>query len=250
MDSASIAFLRDLNNRFYAACADSFSATRAMPWQGWRRCVALAPQSRPLRVLDVACGNMRFERFLESELGENAPLDLYAIDDCDSLVPSRERVAFQNLDIVDALEKGSLARLIDAPDCDFVGCFGFFHHVPGFDCRANLMRALIDKTALGGVVCASFWRFMDDERLAARATCDLSSFGLCGEVSLEENDYFLGWQHEPGLARYCHHFTEEETQSLVRIACEGGRAEVADEFLGDGKSGELNRYVVLRKKAS
>ncbi len=250
MDSASIAFLRELNNRFYAACADSFSATRAMPWQGWHRCVALAPHVRPLRVLDVACGNMRFESFLESELGEGAPLELYAIDDCGSLVPSREQISFQNLDIIAALEDGSFARLIGAPSCDFVGCFGFFHHVPGFDCRANLMRALVDKAALGGVVCVSFWRFMDDARLAARATRDLSSFGLCGSVALEENDYFLGWQHEPGLARYCHHFTEGEVQRLVRIACEGGRAEVIDEFFADGKSGELNRYVVLRKNAS
>ncbi len=248
MDRASIAFLRDLNNRFYEGCAQSFSATRSLPWEGWLRCAGHAPASRPLRVLDVACGNMRFEAFLEKEFGDRAPLEFYAVDDCDALAPLREGGAFQKLDIVGLLCDGtSVASSIDSPNCDFVGCFGFMHHIPSFDFRERLLKALIDKAASGGVVCVSFWRFMSDARIASRASRDLSDFGVQGSPALEENDFFLGWKNEPGLARYCHHFDEEEVNRLIEAACSDSRATLADEFFADGKSGELNHYVVLKK---
>ena len=286
MDATTIDFLRQVNNDFYARCAPSFSASRNAPWVGWRSCLEAAQdcgavrlcdgpdvhlydrataqpgairKGAPVRVLDVACGNMRFAAFLREEL-RGRHIDYFAVDDCAGLVPHLPEdegfsTCFQNLDIIGELAVGvGLARAIDAEPCDLVGCFGFFHHVPSFELRVRLIDALLRKTASGGVVCASFWQFMGDEKFVKKAEAwnsnargELASAGL--DVSqLETGDYFLGWQNEPGLWRYCHHFEELEIDALVAAACEEGKAREVARFSADGKSSAMNRYVVLQKR--
>ena len=116
----------------------------------------------------------------------------------------------------------------------------------------RLIDALLQKTASGGVVCASFWQFMGDEKFVkkaetwnSKAKSELASVGLDAS-QLETGDYFLGWQNEPGLWRYCHDFEEFEIDALVAAACEGGKAREVARFSADGKSGAMNRYVVLQ----
>lgn len=286
MDATTIDFLRQVNNDFYARCAPSFSASRNAPWVGWRSCLEVVqdcgavrlcdgPDVRlygcataqpgairrgaSVRVLDVACGNMRFAAFLREEL-RGRHIDYFAVDDCAGLVPhllggEGFSPCFQNLDIIGELAFGvGLAHAIDAESCDLVGCFGFFHHVPSFELRVRLIDALLQKTASGGVVCASFWQFMGDEKFVkkaeawnSKAKSELASAGL-DTSQLETGDYFLGWQNEPGLWRYCHDFEELEIDALVAAACEGGKAREVARFSADGKSGAMNRYVVLQKR--
>lgn len=286
MDATTIDFLRQVNNNFYARCAPSFSASRNAPWVGWRSCLEAVQDcgavrlcdgpdvhsydratAQPgairkgvsVRVLDVACGNMRFAAFLREEL-RGRQIDYFAVDDCAGLVPHLPEdegfsTCFQNLDIIGELAVGvGLAHAIDAEPCDLVGCFGFFHHVPSFGLRVRLIDALLQKTASGGVVCASFWQFMGDEKFVkkaeawnSKAKSELASAGLDAS-QLEAGDYFLGWQNEPGLWRYCHDFEELEIDALVAAACEGGKAREVARFSADGKSGAMNRYVVLQKR--
>lgn len=286
MDATTIDFLRQVNNDFYARCAPSFSASRNAPWVGWRSCLEAVQDcgavrlcdgpdvhsydranAQPgairkgvsVRVLDVACGNMRFAAFLREEL-RGRQIDYFAVDDCAGLVPHLPEdegfsTCFQNLDIIGELAVGvGLAHAIDAEPCNLVGCFGFFHHVPSFGLRVRLIDALLQKTASGGVVCASFWQFMGDEKFVkkaeawnSKAKSELASAGL-DTSQLETGDYFLGWQNEPGLWRYCHDFEELEIDALVAAACEGGKAREVARFSADGKSGAMNRYVVLQKR--
>ena len=272
MDATTIDFLRQVNNDFYTRCAPSFSATRSAPWVGWRTCLEAVQgcgcatvqpgtnrSGASVRVLDAACGNMRFAAFLREEL-RGRHIDYFAVDDCAGLVPRLPAgegfsACFQNLDIIGELAAGvGLATAIDADVCDLVGCFGFFHHVPSFELRAQLIDALLQKAAPGGIVCASFWQFMGDEKFAkkaeawnSKATSELVAAGLDAS-QLEAGDYFLGWQNEPGLWRYCHHFEELEIDALVAAACEGGKAREVARFSADGKSGAMNRYVVLQKR--
>ena len=62
--------LSRITSEFYAQQAQSFSATRQMPWQGWQQCLNAMPQllsgEKP-SVLDVGCGNLRFARYLCDE---------------------------------------------------------------------------------------------------------------------------------------------------------------------------------------
>ena len=105
--------LNALTSDFYAREAASFSATRQAPWHGWEKAWELitAPDAAQgpfpshaavrdslssraaripddyasnskdsLAVLDLGCGNLRFERFLAERT--NAPLRVTALDNC------------------------------------------------------------------------------------------------------------------------------------------------------------------------
>ena len=252
MDSQLAHRLVACNNAFYRAHAASFSATRSAPWQGWRRIVdvardALGGAACP-RIADIACGNLRFERYLAERLPGVSP-EVLAVDSTPELAAdaARDRVRFVQRDV--------LADLLDGRDplsglspCDLIVCFGFMHHVPGDGLRRALLDALARATEPDGLLAISFWQFMDDARLAAKAHAADEAARVAGwpVCSLEPGDHFLGWQEDPGALRYCHHFTEAEIDGLVAHLRARGLREL-DRFSADGRSGALNRYLVCRK---
>lgn len=262
MDDSTARELIALNSRFYAEHAASFSATRSAPWEGWRRVAdraarALPPSDRELRVLDLACGNLRFERFIEADAVRPACID--AVDNCDNLgrgalLPG---VRYHSIDILEALIAGDGAGTDPFPQLagaryDLCACFGFMHHVPGSALRRALVAALCGHVAPGGVLTLSFWQYLRDPRLARRAAAagalreeDPALAGL----QLEAGDGFLGWQDDPSPLRYCHSFTEEEVDGLAALAADLGFEE-AGRWSADGPAGDLNRYLALRRPAS
>ena len=82
--------LSRITSEFYIQQAQSFSATRQMPWQGWQHCLdvmsCFTAVEKP-RVLDVGCGNLRFARFLTDQAGVQ-PASYFAVDNCEALVQS------------------------------------------------------------------------------------------------------------------------------------------------------------------
>lgn len=277
MDLTTAHELIELNNRFYTEHAASFSATRSAPWEGWNHAAGLLTQLRwprahnggaschsPL-VLDLACGNLRFERFLLNAF-PSVDLRFHAVDACADLAKDASQIPgadFYEMDVLgsfldDWARLGDLGhtvpnrRLADAgiPECDLTVCFGFMHHVPGFDMRASVLDAIVERTALGGVAFISFWQFMRDERLARKALAADSAAhesASSGTFPLDENDHFLGWQSDPSPLRYCHHFDESEIDELV--ASVGTRAREVARYSADGGSGTLNRYLMLERVA-
>lgn len=249
-----------LTSEFYRANAESFSQTRQSPWQGWVRLLevmdARAAERELLRVLDVACGNLRFERYLADAL-PGRMLSGWAVDNCEPLVEAGERsefgplsrIAFQNLDVIERLSGGRLWESLEAPDAsrDLAVSFGFMHHVPLECWRAELLRTLIAKVRPGGFVAVSFWRFLNSDKLARKA--QETTIRARAELVIPElppNDYLLGWQDTQGLYRYCHHFDELEIERLLAAVADS--AELVSRFEADGKTGNLNEYVVLRVK--
>lgn len=243
--------LNDLNAGFYHNEAASFSETRQSPWPGWGRCLASVPVRPHLRVLDVACGNLRFARFLAGERpGEE--VSYHAVDSTPELAggweaPAGWQLSFERRDIVRDLLDGALAQP-EGEGYDLVACFGFLHHVPTAAARAELVSRLATSLAPGGVCCISLWRFASDAALARRAKRTtgeaLSELGLRPR-DLDEGDYLLGWEGRPHVWRYCHSFGEAEVDGLVAAAREG--AAPVDRFLADGRGGRLNAYVVVRR---
>lgn len=312
MDQNSARELIALNNRFYAEHTASFSATRSAPWDGWRQVVAVARETGALptadghpedgshdagftqarygaganaagpdhrlrgitapRILDAACGNRRFERFLAGALG-GMSFEYHGVDGCGALMDTGARLrgagvtshppigddtvptptqdasspisSSAQLHVIDILD--GLLRVTDpfagVPACELVACFGFMHHVPGSGLRAQLVESLLRRTVPGGVVALSFWRFMDDDRLARKALETGAANGVDGV--LEPGDHFLGWQDDRRALRYCHHFDEAEVDALAGKAAPLAR-EIA-RFSADGTSGALNRYLVLQR---
>lgn len=287
-----------LNNEFYRRQSESFSATREASWTGWERVLSFVPQAScggmesassgvshadRLRVLDVACGNFRFERFLAAKY-EGAFYAL-GVDSCDAMAFSalegrdfgEGSVDYLHADVVGRLLEddrrdgifGLSAREGGSVEFDVVVSFGFMHHIPGKRNRLALLRALVEAVRPGGIVAVSLWRFMDDERLARKARAitervreetgeeaaqkgseaDAAPSGtMTPRLDLSDfecGDYLLGWKDDSSALRYCHHFDDAEISSL--ISCVSGAAMLLDRFSADGKSGRLNEYLVFRR---
>ena len=281
MDTETARKLCDITSTFYRENASSFSSTRRASWAGWRRClnemgVGAEPSSDasaafpgcallegaafaagqiprdPLRVLDVACGNGRFLRFLQESL-PGAAIAYFAVDDCeqlahDGLAGDADNVAFQKLDIANSLIDGSIERAIEAPPVDMAVCFGYFHHIPGADSRAALLRALVKSVRLGGHVAVSLWQFAKSPELAAKAVETTAKARVeYGLPALDEGDYLLGWQNRQHAYRYCHTFSDGEVADLSRAV--DGCASLVARFEADGRTGTLNSYLVFRRRA-
>ena len=263
MNPQTAKILCDINDDFYRGHHEGFSATRQGPWPGWKSCLDLieqqgvggfggkGAQGRPQDccVFDLACGNLRFEAFLQSQWPD-AAFKLYALDNCDALVPPTPKVHYQNLDVLGLLLKGrTLSEHYRAPRCDLAVCFGFMHHVPSMDYRGKIMQSLLQQSRSGGYVVVSFWQFMENQHMAKKARAThakaLESPGLAGLVEdLDANDYLIGWNDLSDVYRYCHSFTEEEIDKLLKASC--GNAKLIARFKADGRTGNLNIYVVLQ----
>lgn len=260
-----------LNNTFYCENAASFSATREAAWPGWQRVLhnldsqefaAQDKKESPLSLLDVACGNLRFERFLDAEYAGN--FCALAVDSCDELALTALReydfkqgnVAFHHADILQPLLDGDTAGFLsmfgDAKR-DAAVCFGFMHHVPGMENRVVFLRALVRSVHSGGIVAVSLWRFAEDESGESKARkMDMRAFAQMSELGwhiqatdLESGDHFLGWKNMPGVWRYCHSFSDKEIQGLIDAL--SGEAVVIDRFFADGKNNAMNAYLILRR---
>ena len=256
MDTTTAQALIALNNRFYRDNAASFSATRSAPWEGWKRLGSIlrehgwvgatAPQTR--LVFDMASGNLRFEHFLSTAF-PSIDFEFHAVDNCAALAEhgQNDRIAcrFRQCDILDTLVSSN-AKIPECPLCDLSVSFGFMHHVPSTGLRHRVLEALIERTRVSGLIALSFWQFMNDERLAAKAFRADRALGMDFDISqLEPNDHFLGWQSDPSPLRYCHHFDECEIDELV--ASVGTKVREVARYSSDGASGTLNRYLVLER---
>lgn len=246
MDVETVRALNALNRRFYRAFGQSFSDTRQAPWPGWGRVAeelranGLAEPGRVVRVLDVGCGNCRFERFLL----ETFPQVRWQFCLLDS-VPVGEtppESQFAAFDFVEALLTGDSLPFADA---DLTVAFGLMHHIPSEGLRAKALDALLAATRPGGLVAMSLWQFMSDEGLAAKARATTAASGINPAI-LEPGDCILGWQDaapEDGALRYCHHFTDAEIDRLAAAAPPMAR------FRADGRTGALNTYLIFKSTA-
>ncbi len=276
MDTKFAQMLCQLNNDFYRDQAVSFSDTRHAKWPGWECCLkavssVFLDQSNSV-VLDVACGNLRFEKFLASQLLERH-IQVWALDSCDELLPQTcagtlvEKVNADGADTPDATDVhlqinylhcdvmeaigSSKVFTYGIPQADISVSFGFMHHVPLPEWRVQLLNSLIEATKPGGFVCVSFWEFLADEGLAAkayktheRALVELGPVWGFSSADFNDGDFLLGWRNTPGAYRYCHSFSTSEVDAL--IATVSSRAECVARFRADGRTETLNEYIVLQ----
>lgn len=284
MDLQLIQKLNSLTSSFYAQVATSFSSTRTNPWQGWQQ---LAPmlqdlllQHGSLTVADFACGNLRFEDFLLRTLGDNGAsvagreestcmqsaqkqLSCYAFDNCPQLMheaaldlTSPQDIQFDlqlcTCDLMDALLswKGE-DTCIERP-VQLAVSFGFMHHIPSFSLRVQALKYFASSLNEGAVLCVSLWQFMKSPYLAYKAQQALERACVQGVLSvkeiagLEAGDMLLGWQESTEYFRYCHNFEEPEIENLVSSL--DNTLALEERFVADGKSQDLNTYLVFRKK--
>ena len=216
MTCATVRALCQLNTEFYERNAASFSQTRAAPWEGWRRCMAACGfddsdealgQSMDTQiadsVLDIACGNLRFEAFLANAY-PHIDWSFFAVDNCEPLVASGQediakKVHFTCEDIVSnlleglpAAEPANIPALAAATPFDLVVSFGFLHHIPSFDLRRQFLLEALSQVKPGGYLVVSFWQFLNDP--AKRAKIEqthveaLAFFAGCAETRTNDRE--------------------------------------------------------------
>ncbi|MDO4182644.1 MAG: hypothetical protein Q4E12_03430 [Coriobacteriia bacterium] len=257
MDEATATRLRALNQRFYETTAHGFEKTRHNSWPGWDTLLSVVPlpQAEPAAVgnsspaggpaalndpalcvvTDLACGNWRFETFLERRFPQAC-------------------FAFQTADSARFEAWGTLRSPLDHKQLDLLGdaawdfqpahlvvCFGFMHHVPGQQARLRLLRRMLAGVAPGGFAALSFWRFLEDESLRAK-TLPAAEAGF-NPAALDPGDAFLGFDGSTQAIRYCHSFTDTDMAQLVEAVAP--QARVAARYRADGRTGTLNDYVVF-----
>ena len=265
MDEMTARTLSRMTADFYERVAPSFSATRRRAWPGWERVLEEAGilrgrwgADRPLRVLDLACGNLRFERFLaERTRGEarasggmcTPDVRVLAVDSCDVLAASPApgaHVSYRHVDIAETLlVEGGLQRHLPSRGHDLAVCFAFLHHLPLPEQRSRALASLAGSTRPGGYVAASLWQLSHSERLLERARATTAeALSRLGDVGLGPRDYLLGWQDRTDALRFCHDFSECEVDELAASVAPSAR-EVA-RFSADGATGDLNRYLILQ----
>lgn len=234
-----------LTSAFYREQAASFSATRQSAWPGWEHLLELLPPDPPsLGVVDVACGNQRLGRFLEERL-PHTRLSYVGVDNCRPLAGDAPLV---EADVARTLLERPLH--LGLPEADAAVSFGFMHHLPTSAARERLLSSLVAAVRPGGLAVVSLWRFMDSDPLAAKARATtaraLGALGLA-QGELGANDYLLGWQGKPGAYRFCHYVDDDEVRALTRAV---PSAQPVGTFPADGHGGDLNTYLVLRRKGA
>jgi len=263
MDERTAEILNALTRDFYARQAASFSATRQGPWPGWVKLWEVTRDTAnpsPCRVLDLGCGNLRFESWLAAHASEQS-FNFHGVDATADLVAQADPSIdchFQEYDLMSALAQGNdLALELQGAPADLVVAFGFLHHIPGAASRTRFIQQLAALTNPGGIFALTSWNFMANEQMAEqtrdeheRALAFLQEqapdFDLC---KLEPGDYFKGWQDQADALRYCHYCDAAELGKLIKVAEGEGQAKLLARFESDGRTNDLNSYLIFQSLA-
>lgn len=242
--------LNKLNLDFYNDIAADFSDSRNYSWSGWDNILPFIQEIEKLSVADLGAGNGRFLQFLREEVERE--FNYTGFDFSGKLLTiARELESsthkFKELDIF------SSDNSLGLDEYNLIVAFGLMHHIPGYDNRKRVLEVIKDSLKPGGYLILSFWMFDESEKFRSRYL-DPSRFGIDSK-ELEKNDFLLDWRRdslskselgetEEGklYPRYAHHYDESEISALVQDL----KVEVVEDFRADGKSGMLNRYLVLK----
>jgi 2-polyprenyl-3-methyl-5-hydroxy-6-metoxy-1,4-benzoquinol methylase len=121
-----------------------------------------------------------------------------------------------------------------------VTALAVLHHIPGFDTRQRFVQAARACLKPDGVLILSNWRFVQNPRMQ-RKMLPWSAAGL-SEADVEPGDYLLDWKKDGAGMRYAHQLDEAEVAALAA----GAGLEVVEQFVADGREGDLSLYSVLR----
>lgn len=261
------------------SCGETRKVPREMPHEQARNAADTVSRGEAGNVfgdevllLDVALGNARFEHALMTQF-PHVNWKFYGVDCCDDLLTSAFEVPvdYTSRDVCELLyarlsHDAHLSRAESLkpddqlyPDAahllhpravhvDYAVSFGFMHHIASFEARALFLQLLCACVKPGGAVCVSLWQFMKSPRLSEQALrftpAACAQYGIAPQ-HLEQGDYFMSWQNDSQSFRYCHSFSDSEIQHLVE--CVKPYAQLECMFYADGKEGNLNCYLVLRR---
>jgi tRNA (uracil-5-)-methyltransferase TRM9 len=231
--------LNEINRQFYATTATDFDATRGQAWVGWLALLELMGSiERPIRVLDIGCGNGRFGLFLAEQ---GVPVALYhGVDNSPDLLAYAEQ-SLKGVIPYQLDERDVVLNPIDAGQYDLVVAFGLLHHVPSKAHRLDFVGRIAGHVVEGGTLCFACWRFYEFERFQKRVvewSDDL-------KPHVEPHDYLLDWRRGETALRYCHYVDDVEQSELEAHVEALTALKFLTRFRADGFTGTVNAYSVL-----
>jgi tRNA (uracil-5-)-methyltransferase TRM9 len=233
----TVQVLNNVNKKFYDIVGPFFDSSRQYAWDGWERIAEefRIQNSEKRKVLDVGCGNGRFETFLR-ERGAGG-FEYTGIDSNEYLLSQFKPMGTSSeVHSIDILGEWSIDTKYD-----LIVSFGVMHHIPSFSKRDEFVQKCADLLEENGILCLSFWNFLDDERIAKKQ----ANWGEAGLTSddVEENDYLLTWERGAHAVRYCHYHTDKEIDELVKTS----NLKKIARYKAEGKNGNLNTYCIVKK---
>ena len=237
MNSATAAYLIEINREFYSRFGDSFSATRHRVQPGVRR--LLGKLKGDESILDLGCGNGELARELAKRGHRGAYL---GVDFSLPLLRDAELQAngfsarFLEMDLtkLSALS-GQLSVEGGWP---VITAFAVLHHIPSRELRLEIMRVVNQLLQKDGLLLHSNWQFLNSEKLKARIQdWEIVSLSVS---QVDPADYLLDWRSGGRGLRYVHHFDERELEELAAAS----HFQIIDTFYSDGETGNLGLYQV------
>lgn len=238
MTEAVIRKLNQVNQEFYTIVSEYFDRTRQYSWEGWDQLIKfLKTEKKEIHtVLDIGCGNGRFYQYLV----ENGYKVQYTGIDANEYLLEKARNSFPK----GTWLKGDILNdlAIEDQHYDLIVSFGVMHHIPSYAKRQNLVKEYSSLLTDEGVLCLSFWNFLDDARIAKKQV-NWDEIGL-SENDVEEHDYLLTWDRGARAIRYCHYYSDYEIDKLTSSA----HLVAKQKYKAEGKDGLLNTYLITQKQ--
>jgi tRNA (uracil-5-)-methyltransferase TRM9 len=228
-----------LNKAFYQKLASPFSATRSQLQVGVKRVLAEVPKDA--NILDLGCGNGGVARELENRghtgryVGVDFSEELLA-KARKSVTNPMSHVQFIQGDLTD--RDWNLQSPLPIDHFDFIFAFAVIHHIPSHRLRLDFLKHVEGLLDSHGQFVHSNWQFLNSPKLKGRIQ-PWEKIGL-SDSQVDEGDCLLDWRSGGAGLRYVHHFDAAELEALAK---ETG-FQVADEFLSDGKTGNLALYQI------
>ena len=252
MNSDTISKLIDINDQFYQTFGAAFAVTRRRLQPGVQRVVEQWITGG--NWLDLGCGSGVLGQTLAARglrgsylgLDFSQPLLAEAGKGIQNLPAQTEfKLAYGQANLLhEDWIKAAVRKLYDG-----VLAFAALHHIPGSLNRQRIFHQVSELLKPGGLFIHSEWQFQNNPKLVARIQ-PWTRAGLT-EADVEAGDTLLDWRHlaegqtdKPGL-RYVHLFTSDE---LNQLGSSAGLV-LIEEFLSDGKGGNLGLYQVWQKPA-
>ena len=227
--------LLDINRQFYAEFAEAFAETRSAPQPGFSKLLNYLP--KPCHeVVDVGCGNGRFGLFLSRNLPD---FSYTGVDFTVSFLDMAGASLGGKFITRDINQAGFLEG---QGQYDLAVCLATLQHIPGWPNRLAVLQEMAAHLSNNGRIFLSNWQFTKSDR-QKRKILDWSEVGLKLE-DVDPGDYLLSWRRNGRGLRYVHLVDQQETAWLAKQA----DLHILDEYLSDGKEGNLNLYTILAKQ--
>ncbi len=242
MQPDTIQKLTKLTEQFYQHHAISFSKTRNTAWAGWHELLPFFQTDTAPSVLDIGCGNGRFAQFLKES---NVSFYYHGLDNSAELIQTAQQQAECENCVFSQQDCFREALASKIPDrYSHLVLFGVLHHLPNQTNRLNYISALTQLLQPSGYLIISFWQPLSSPERFIKKQLHPTQFGL-QSTELEKGDLLLGWQENTDYARYCHSFSDQEIDWYIREMSQ--ELKLVKRFHADGKTNNLNQYVVWQK---